>query len=183
MLRKAHYLWKPDDLLAQSINSNLLITTAHNYNTTNAQQRPAIIIKRQGTNLGERMSIGDRYQTPTNLIGNGHDPNYEATMGQHQQLMQVQGAHSVMCIGDSGANAEVMGIELWHTFIDHTQIIRRDMGLDAFRVGPLQTAGKLKEANTSWVVPFTVTYTYQRATLVRQEAPLLKAFTVETALS
>ena len=182
MLRKEYYLWEPDDLEAQEIRSNILIATAHNYNTTNAQTRPAVIIKRQNTDLGGKMSIGERYQTPQNLLGNGHDPNFEATMGQHQQVVQISGSHSIMCIGDSGGNAEILGIELWQTFIDHIQIIRRDLGLNEFRVGPLQTAGKLKEANTSWVVPFSVTYTYQRSTLIRQEAPILKAFTVETNL-
>lgn len=178
-LRREHKLWKPQDFQNRLVKSNILITTVYDYDPEDAQQRPAILIRRNATSTGRRLSLGDKYQTPGNLLGNGHDPNKLATLGQNQQLVAVQGSHSIFIVDTSGGAAEALGIEMWQTFSDYRTPIRKDLLLDTFGVEALRAVGKIREFKDTWGVPIVVTYSYQRNTLLRTESPILKAIGAE----
>lgn len=181
-LKTSDILWKPDDTLAQNYTKKILVGTVNEYDPTDAQQRPAVMVRRGGTNLAGKMSLGDRYHVPTNLLAGGTDPNIEATMGHDQQVVGIAGSHTLFCIADTGGAAEVLGIDVWTTLIDFMHVARKDLKLDEFRVGELRPVGKLKEATDAWVVPIMVNYSYQRNTVVKLESPVLKAFTVDSQL-
>lgn len=172
-LRNTEYVWRPDDMVAQTKTKGILIEAVHKYDPTGSQARPAIIISREQQELGPRMSIGDRYQVPTNLIGSV-DQNLEATLGFNQNLYAMAGAHSIYAIAREGAACEILGIELWEYLIIYSHVIRQDLGFDEFRVAPLPKIGKLDEYKENWVIPIMVTYKYQKSVIMKEESPLLK---------
>ncbi len=174
-LRTTEYVWRPDDMTipVQTKTKGILIDAVHKYDPTDSQQRPAIIVAREQQELGPRMSIGDRYQTPTNFVGDVNQ-NLEATLGFNQHVFAMAGAHSIYAIHREGAACEILGIELWEYLIMYSHVIRQDIGFDEFRVAPLPKIGKLDEFQENWVIPIMVTYKYQKSVIMKEESPLLK---------
>jgi len=176
--RNPAYLWYPDDPTKQTQSKGILITTALKYSPTDAGQDPAIIVARDTVQQKEQMSLGSRYQTPTTLLGGGVNTSLAATMGQHQEVNQIVGWHNIYCISSEGPACEVLGIEIYHWLVGFQTVIRRDLGLDSFRVGQLGRTKKMKENDKKWIIPFNCSYSYTRAIILSQDKPLLKGITI-----
>ena len=185
-LRKPTYLWRPDDKVDKPTTpgqtKGILITSALDYDPTDAQQRPAIAVSRNSWQLSDQQSIGNRVQIPTNLLGNGHDPNFEATMGQNQYLYLVNGSHAFYCVADQGASCEVLGFEIWETLLEYSAVIRRDLGLHSLLVSDLPKVGKLEESTDNYVIPVLITYSFHKSNILRQESPVLKSISNQISL-
>lgn len=176
--RKPEYVWYPDDAVKQTQPKGILITTALKYSPTDANQNPAIIIARDQVQQKEPMSIGSRYQVPQTLLGGKTNTSLAATLGQQQEVNQLVGSHNIYCISSEGSACEILGIEIYHWIVSFQTVIRRDLGLDSFRVGQLGRTKKMKENDSKWITPFNCSYSYTRAIILNQEAPLLKGFTI-----
>lgn len=179
-LRVPEFLWKPDDTVNESMTKGILLTTHTAWVPRDAQQRPAVVIKRNRFNVEPQVSLGDRYHTPTLKIGE-HDPNLTANLGQRQQLLEISGSHTFFCIASSGAGAEALGGEIWSALSDYQLILREELGFHRLRTGGMEAASRLEEAAESWVVPVVVSYIYQRSTVINQLSPLLKRVVFSTA--
>ena len=175
--RKNSITWAPDDLENENLTKKILIVPAVDFNPRDAMHRPALIVSRNDFNVGMKLAMGNKFHTPASLLGQ-QDPNYVATLGQNQQLVLIEGSHTILVIFKTGAASEALAIDVWHTFIDYQMVIRKDLGLSEMNIGPLQKTGRLEEYEEMWVTPIVVGYRYQRATIVRQESPILKAFSL-----
>lgn len=179
-IRNDSYLWYPDNMEIQEQRKGIFIGTSNHWSATDANQMPGIIIKRNTYQTGQRQSIGDRYHVSRNLIGDGHNPNEQATMGQRQTLVPISGTHTVYPVAETGGSAEILGIEVFGALLDWMLVARQDLGLMEYRPQGLQPVGKLREGGQSaYTAPVVINCTYQRTTVVNQESPLLKGFTVE----
>ena len=178
-LKKEKYIWIQDDTVAQTSPGNMRIETAGRFKEFDAMKSPAIIISRENLGVGPRMGIGDKSTPSTQLRGKA-DTVHEPVFGDDKQTLSFSGSHSFFCVGDTHAESERLGIELFHACADYQSIIRKDLrhGLHAFRVQELGKTGKSPDFKESWVTPFVVSYTYLRSTIIRQESPVLKAFTL-----
>lgn len=176
-LRNDSFVYHAQDNITQNAQTGILITTPYKINFQQTQKRPAILVARASLAADPPPSIGSRWQTPTNLIGNGHNPNAEATLGQNQVLNSFSGTMVFYCIGEEGAAAEILGTELLYFFTDYERAIVSDLGLMRMRTGDLSRPTKLEEYKENWVVTLTLSYNYQRAAVLRTESPLLKFFT------
>lgn len=176
-LRNDTYVYHPTDGVAQTANTGILITTPYKLDIASMAKRPAVLVARASLASDPPTSIGSRWQTPTNLIGNGHHPNAEATLGQNQVLNTFSGSHVFYCIAEEAAAAEILGTELLYFFTDYERAIVSDLGLMRLRAGELNRPTKVEEYKTNWVVTFTLSYNYQRAAVLSTESPLLKYFT------
>lgn len=125
------------------------------------------------------MSIGDRTQTPINLIGTVNQ-NLEATLGHSQLVLAMGGAHSLYVVASEGAACEVLAWEIWESLVVYSQVIRKDLCFDEFRVAPLPKIGKLDEFKENWVIPILVTYKYQKSVIMKEESPILKSIGIST---
>lgn len=179
-LKKGYYLYSPVTQSPQNAATGMIICTPYSYQPLRTQKRPAIIVGRESTALGPRLSMGDQYQVPTNLIGNGHNPNETATLGQNQQLLQFEGSHNIACVHTEGEACEVLSFEVFDWLAGFQSIIRRELGLHMFRLGEMGAPQKLNDNySENWVVQFKVGYTYQKGAILVMESPLLKAISLE----
>jgi hypothetical protein len=180
-LRDQAYLWKPDDTVGENRTTGILIASSGEYNSEAAHQRPACIVK-LGPVRADRISLADRVHSESNLIGTV-DPNQKATLGFETQTLHVRAGYTVFCIGETEGSAENLGLEVWHSLLDHQQVIRRDLGLIQWAVGDMQSVGKLREFKDTWATPIRIATTFNRTVILEQESKVLKAFSVEQQLS
>jgi len=179
-LRKSKYGYLEIDQTKQTANTGIRIESISKYNEAIAGKIPAILVARNQFALGKKLSIGDRYQTPSNLLGNGHDPNINATLGNNQQILQIDGGHIFYVIAGEAGMCEELATQVWFYLLDFKQVIRKDLTLSTFEINSLERMKKLKESGDkdNWVIPITVTYTYYRETVIYEESPVLKAISL-----
>lgn len=173
-LRKPAIEYRPDDLQNERITTGILIDTSYKWKPENAQQRPAIIVKRGSYDLDPRTSIGSKRHAVTNLVGSVNQ-NVAGTLGDEQFHNFISGSHAILCISKEGAASEALGVEIWNDFMDFEALLRRDLRLSRFRVGSLPETGKLRESQELWVTPVVISYTYQVETIVYGQSPLIKS--------
>lgn len=176
-LRNDKYVYHAPNMVDQNASTGILITTPYKFKPQTGQKRPAILVARASLAVDPAVAIGSKWHTPTNLVGNGHNPNTEATLGQNQILNFFSGSMVFYCIAEEAAAAEILSTELLYFFTDHERPIVNDLGLTRMRVGNLARPQPVEEYKDNWVVTLTLSYNYQRAAVARTESPLLKFFT------
>lgn len=177
-LRIEDYIWKEDDTVNEIMNKGILIQKAFDYKPQDAQKRPALIIKAGETIVGPRIAIGDTTKTPTNLLGQAN-PNTTAMLGDSQQMVAIGGSAVIYAVHHTAGIAEILGEEIFYSLIDYKLPTKKILKLDEFRPASLGSVTKIEEFKDNWACPINVSFKFRRDTIVRQEAPLLKAISVQ----
>lgn len=178
-LHSEAYLWQPRDLENRDYGSGILIEPATRLEPTTMGHRPALLLRGgpQKPMRGLGSIGGNRRQMHHNLIGDGHDPNKEPTVGQEAQNDWIEGSHTVFCIHTDPAAAESLGIEVWWSLLDYRGVARKDCRLKRIDVpGGISETSQVKEVKGHWATSFVVNYIYERTSLILNEAPYLKSY-------
>lgn len=163
------FIWKPN-----AKETNIQIQMIWDYNTEDIQRRPAIYVKRNKQQT-QKIAINNG-QT----IGASRAPN--GGMGQVRgafNSIMILGSHTLFCVGNSGAQAELIAAEIFNEFIAFGPLIREKMELNSFQVEGLEEAALLEEFDDHWCVPIVVTYAYPRSWRVDLVAPWLKVISID----
>lgn len=147
------YLWNKDPKLTR-----ILIEEVYNWTPENIQQRPAILVKRQDWKT-RKIAIADKI----------HGPPSETGFDEAQQLVNITGGHTMFCLGTTGAQAELIGTEVYLCLIGFSMVIREQFRLGLFAVSGIGAVTKFDECAEHFAVPVNVEYEFSHSwRLVRQ---------------
>ena len=157
-------IWTPD-----SKTSKIVITPGYSLNIQELMGRPAITIRRQ--------PVSTRILGMNNRLQGGHiDPDG----AESYETMHASG-HILFAIARKGAEAEVLGAEVWRHFMHFQPVIRKDLNLARFQVMELSEVGRVEESAEHWATAVSIfTGYYERWQLI-QEAPILKVLSIDAA--
>ena len=172
------FLWTPDSTTSQLMIEP--VTKWHGAPTQTLQSRPAVLVKRN-TYSRIKLGIGDRHMSGGKpVVDNLDEVGDNAVDAGVKFEVIIAGSHTVFCIGNTGAEAEAVGTEVFFELLEFTPLIRRDLGLNKFQVMEIGGLNKLEESNEHWVVPVTVTYMFNHVWELNEDAPKLKGVTLTT---
>lgn len=141
--------------------TGILVESIHRWTPGMTEKRPGVVIKRHAYR-NRRVGIND--QNNGNPINRDGNTTYETFW---------LGAHTLFCLGEEGAQAEVLSTEVQRELTQFGPAIRKSMGLNRFQVTEVGAIAQLAEAARTFVVPVTVAYAYsERWTLIEQATRL-----------
>ena len=146
--------------------SKILIAVSYRRDHANAGQRPALFVKREPVTFD---TISMQHKTLPHI-----DKETGVYKGTTYQV-QVQGRHSIICVGLNGAEADVLGEEVMFRMLHYQPIIRDDFRLGAFKVEGLSDVKELGSDPTKafyTVVRLHWAYVYRWAVI--PETPVAK---------
>lgn len=139
--------------------ANILIENHTNWTPDISGRRPAIILKRNAFE-NVRLGIADRH------TGVGLD-------GKDMFTTFWTGSHTCFCIGETGAQAEVLATEVQREFTRYADVFREELGMHRFRVISVGEVSQLEEATENFVVPVTAGYSFEESWIAGPDAPIL----------
>ena len=140
--------------------SNLLVGTNFGEDFDAANTRPAIFVRRE---TFQTVPVANRNE----ILGG---INCGQPVRGQQMLMRINGAHSIICAGLTGAEAEQLLEETYFRMLQYMSVIRDDFKLAALTVGagsPVETAD-LGGGKKTFYCSFNINWAYvYRWTLIR----------------
>ena len=162
------YIWNSDN--AQT---RIQIQSVWDYNAEDIQRRPALYVKRN-TLQTQKLAIGDGW-----TFGAQRDKNGKLLQVRGDyKCIQVLGSHTVFCVGTTGAEAELLGMEVMNQFIMFAPLIQTDMKFKRFMVMECGEVALLDEFDQHFVVPVVVSYAFDMAWRIQKIAPWLKTLSI-----
>jgi len=165
---------KPDDTTEGIPETGILIEPSYKFNPIDFGARPAIFIKRNGLEV-QRYGINDGL---TVGLGRDKEGNVKTYEGDYHTV-GVLGSHTLFCVSRSGAEAEVLGYEVFREIQQFAPIVRRDLGLKKLAVPQISELSKLEEHDQHFVVGVVVGWAYFEKWRIVPDAPWLKSLHVE----
>ncbi len=163
------YIWNEDNTV-----THIQIQPVWAYNSQDIQRRPGIYVKRNSLQP-QKLAINDGYTMNAGRDENGKVINIK---GEYKSILMV-GSHTVFCVGDSGAEVELIGAEVFEHLQGFAQVIRQDAKLHKFAVMELGEVALLDEFVEHFVVPIVVGYAFTWTWRVDKIAPRLKTVTID----
>lgn len=162
------YIWNPDNTQTM-----IQIQPVWAYNAQDIQRRPALYVKRN-TLQTQKIAIADGW-----TFGAQRDKEGKLikVRGDYKAI-QVLGSHTVFCVGTTGAEAELLGMEVMNQFIMFAPLIQQDMKFQRFMVMECGEVALLDEFDQHFVVPVVVTYAFIMAWRIQKIAPWLKTLSI-----
>jgi len=154
------YLWDTDETI-----SKLKIMPSFQWDILTEEQHPAIVVKRGNvTNDPMGMSSG--------RSGLGTDSNNFFQGVTYTSV--IQGSHIIQCIGDSEAEAELLGIEIFDHFTKFRDVFRNRAMLSQIQVKGLSEVQHNTESKEYWICSIQLDWVYTYEWTINQESPILK---------
>lgn len=134
-----HLVWREDE------RTGILVESIHRWRGEVVGKRPAVIIKPNGRR-NVRLGIAD----------------YAGADGQGHWMYQTfwVGSHTLFCIHESGASAELLATEVQRELTQFHPVITKYLGLYNWQVTEVGGVSEVEEARESFVVPVTVGWCY-----------------------
>jgi hypothetical protein len=104
-----------------------------------------------------------------------------ATDGRDQYTTFWTGSHTCFCIGETGAQAEVLAAEVQRVLGRFAPIFQECLALHRFRVLTVGEASQLEESTENFVVPITAGYSYEDSWQAGPDAPVLRKISLTTS--
>jgi hypothetical protein len=164
-LLRPDLVWNPGDT------TGILIESVTAWKPRLTEKRPAIIVKPNSwTNM--RRGIGDlRQGPPADHQGNQHF------------ITHWVGSHTLFCIGNSGAQAEILAAETQHHITQSALVIAKSVGLQRLQVLEIGPVSELEEATETFSVPVTAGYGVEQKWILRQQAPRINRLSLKLLLA
>lgn len=140
--------------------TGIYIESLHKWNPEQTESRPGIILKEQEWQW-QRRGIGDLFAE-------------DWRSGQQTFHGLWQGAHTLFALGNEGAEAQILAIEMAKILLWYSPRFTRDLGMHRFVLVSIGAVSALKESTENYVVPVNVAYVVQETWHLTPEAPRLK---------
>lgn len=145
--------------------SRMLIKPSWSQSQEAAQQTPSLLVKREPF-YADRVSMLDR-----SLVGLNQAGVYEGT----EMNVNVIGAHTIICRGKSGGEADLLAQEIYFRFLHYMQIIKKDFQLGNFFPKSVdEVRQRTDEATSTFYTVVRLEWAYVYRWRVIPEAPILK---------
>ncbi len=167
------YVWNQENNLTK-----IQIQAVWDYNPQDIQRRPALYIKRN-TLQPQKIAIANGF-----TLGPRRDKNNKIVevRGEYQSV-QILGSHTVFCVGTTGAEAELLGMEVMNQLMMFGSLIEKDMKFNRFGVLEVGEVALLDEFDAHFVVPVVVGYGFPWTWRIGQIAPWLKTLSISVVPS
>lgn len=155
------YLWVPNET------TYILIEPSYKWDPTVVQKRPAIFVKRE--NVAPLTDIG--------VSGGGRHVSHTDADGCHRGVRYtniITGSHSVLCIGQSSAEADALAMEVFFALLGYREPLQKEANLGKLTISGMPSAAKVDENKENWIVSVGLAWKYSRDWTLYQEAPILK---------
>lgn len=172
-LRDNIWVENPDDTTEGIPPKGILIEPIYNWNPVDFQRRVAVYISRNQVTT-QRLGINDGL---TVGLGKNSDGELKTDEGEYH-VVGVQGSHTLSCIGRAGAEAEVLGNEVWREILHFSPVLRRDLKLKRLVVSEASPVSQLPEYDQNLVVTVAVGWYYFEKWRLRPMAPWLKSLAI-----
>jgi hypothetical protein len=153
--------WRPDN------STGIVIESITRWIPELTEKRPGILIQRNRW-VRHSLTIGDRIS--------GGAPN------SWLQANLWEGSHTLNCIANKGAEAELLGAEVYREINEFAQKVRMALGLARLEVLEVGELAQVEEARQNWVVPVVVGYAGVENWQVTPEAAQLLAVQITKTL-
>ncbi len=178
-LREGYPIWKAaveDPPGEQRNDTEINILRGGEFDPRSADLRPALIVRRGPVRPTDTRVMSDKQGQIGGLIGTVEDPNQQPTMGHEQYSSLIEGSHIIKIYGQSADFTDRLAYEIWRYLLAFQQIIRKDLGLDQFRLGELPELRpeKDKEVTTHYSCELAVGWRKWESTLMVERSPILK---------
>lgn len=169
------YTWSANDNdYVDPRNTKIKIQMVTDYDTRDTARNPAIYLKRNKWQT-QRVAISDG-RSPQ-VIRNAENKIVEVRGDKYTR--QIMGSHTYFAIAKEGAQAELMGNELFDFLVSFAPLIQKDLKLHRFEVNEIDGVGVLEEATDRFVVPVVVAYSFFWTWRLEASAPFLKSIGID----
>jgi hypothetical protein len=149
--------------------TNILIESITRWKPETTETRPAIIIKRGGW-TSSRLVLNDSAGTDNFFLGSK----------SYGRLMT--GSHTLFCIANTGAQAEVLAGEVFKDLNIYGLVIANVLNLIKFEAVELGQLFQVEEGKENYAAPIVVQYTGQEVWTLAQQGPILKRINLSSYL-
>ena len=164
------YTWDPDNT-----KTAIQIQPVWMYNTQDVDRTPGLYVKRNAQQP-QRIAIDDGGFVAQSR--RGADGKVIEVEGQYYAQMVV-GSHTIFVVSKLGAEAELLGQEVFNHLMMFGPAIRQDMRFHRFLVHEVGELSLLEEFDEHYVVPVVAGYAFSWAWRLKQVAPWLKTLAVD----
>jgi len=167
-LQLQKYIWHPDNTKTM-----IQIQPVWEYNAQDIQRRPALYIKRNTLKF-ERMGLDDGWTTGSIRSATGQ---VERVPGEwHSKLML--GSHTVFCVGQTGAETEMLAQEVTNHVMEFGPRLRVDLKLMRLTLSEVGELALLDEFVEHFVVPVVIAYGIAKSWRIRDIQPFFKTLSL-----
>ena len=154
------YLW------SDSVDTRIQIEPSFKWDPTHVQQRPAIYIKREEVTMQNNVGVGNgKHTSHMNLNGNHKGVDFTNF---------VKGGHTLLCVGETAAEAENIGFEVFFRYLEYQNPLKKEANLGTLNVIGISAVKKVDENKENWLVSINLSWIYSYDWTLYQEAPILK---------
>lgn len=146
------------------------------YNAEDIQRRPAIYVKRN-TWTTQRLGIADGYTINASKTASGE---IGRVRGEYKSRA-VLGSHTIFAVGRTGAEAELIGSEVFDFLLSFSPILRSDLSLHRMEVTEIGPVSMLDESSEHFVVPVTLAYAAMWAWRLEMISPWLQKLSIDSS--
>lgn len=162
------YIWNADNT-----QTRIQIQPVWLYNPQDIQRRPALYVKRNTTKF-ERLGLDDGWTVNPRMEGGRV---IEVRGEWHSKL--VVGSYTIFAVGNSGAEAELLGQEVGNHFMMMGPLLRRDLKINRLAIEEIGEVALLEEFEEHFVVPVVIAYAVTATWRIREVAPWLKTLAID----
>jgi hypothetical protein len=157
-------VWAPDATTA------IVIEAATRWDPTQANQRPAIYIKRNSAQNIRRGIDNSRMYGGSNFGGTIY-------------TSFLVGSHTFFCISAECAGAEGLATEVYRQLVEFSPVMRKEFQLHRLELAEIAEPMKLEEAAGSWTVPITISWAAEDKWILKPQGPILKKTDISLSLA
>lgn len=148
-------------------NSGILIESITRWLPNEADNRPAILIKRNSWSW-QKTGIGDK-------------AGFDLASGANKYHGLWQGSHTLYCLAVNGLEAELLGVEVVKFLQHFSPWIREQMSFMRFSISEVGGVSEVQEVVEGYAVPITVAYVAEEAWELQPAVPRLKRITLKAS--
>jgi hypothetical protein len=157
--------------------TGILIDPVWLFNAEDMQRRPGLIIKRGAFQTRKTGGIGDGTTSAPVTDGNGR----VVRVPGRYQTRAILGSHVVFAIAGAGAEAELLGSEVFNFFSQFAQVIRQTFKMAIFTPSQVGEVSVVEEYDHNFVVPIVLSYAVHSAWRIDVKAPWFKTAQIEVS--
>jgi hypothetical protein len=163
------YVWLPD-----RGSTKIQIDSVFRLNLEDIERRPALYVKRNELST-KKMSIGHGMSTGARKNADG---SLKRIDGEYHSIL-ILGSHTTFAVGRSGAEAELLGQEVFELMLQFGPLLRSELHFQSFETVQCGEVSVLEESTTHFAVPIVVAYAFPRSWRLEKVAPFLKTVVVD----
>lgn len=148
-------------------NSGILIESITRWLPNEADNRPAILLKRNSWSW-QKTGIGDK-------------AGFDLASGATKYHGLWQGSHTLYCLAVNGLEAELLAVEVVKFLQHFSPWIREQMSFMRFFISEVGGVGEVQEVVEGYAVPITVAYVAEEAWELQPAVPRLKRITLKAS--